>query len=74
MKKTVAPQTAVTRAARNLMTREGWSQKDLAHAMDMSVQTLSHRLNGYRRWTLDEVDRLALLGADLPLISEGMRL
>lgn len=65
-----AEQTAVTRAARNLMTARGWSQKDLAHALGFSVQTLSHRLNGYRRWTLEDVDRLALLGAELPLIGE----
>nr|WP_300339949.1 helix-turn-helix transcriptional regulator [Actinomyces sp.] len=70
MTKHVAPQVAVTRAARALMTERGWSQRDLAQALGMSVQTLSHRLNGYRRWTLDDVEALALLGARLPAFGE----
>lgn len=67
-----APQAATTRAARNLMARKGWNQSDLAYALDMKVSTLRDRLYGYRRWTLDDVDALALLGAEVPSISEAV--
>ncbi|WP_172193261.1 helix-turn-helix domain-containing protein [Actinomyces faecalis] len=65
-----APQAATTRAARNLMQERQWSQADLAHALDMMTSTLRGRLYGHRRWTLDDLDRLALLGAEVPAFGE----
>lgn len=72
MSKQTPPQAATSRAARNLMTAKGMSQADLAHALGLTVKTVSNRLNGYRRWTLDDVDALALLGAEVPRISEAV--
>lgn len=64
------PQAATTRAARNLMTEHGWSQADLAQALGISTAALRHRLYGNRRWTLDDLDSLAFLGAQVPAFGE----
>ena len=70
MRSRQTPQAATSRAARALMAERGWSQRDLARALGMSVKTLSNRLNGYRRWTLDDLDSLAFLGAQVPAFGE----
>ncbi|MDU1565471.1 MAG: helix-turn-helix transcriptional regulator [Actinomyces urogenitalis] len=52
------------------MTERGWFQADLARALGIPTSTLRGRLYGSRRWTLDDVEALALLGARLPAFGE----
>lgn len=59
-------QVSVSRAARRLMAEKAWTQRQLSEALDMKVSTLRDKIYGYRRWSLDDVDALALLGADVP--------
>lgn len=66
MKATATPQTATTRAARNLMTARGWKHKNLADALGMNTHTLRQRLYGHREWKLRDVEALGRLGAEVP--------
>ena len=51
------------------MTAAGLSQKALAPALDMTQGTLSRKLVGTRRWTLDDIDRLAAAGVPVSVTS-----
>lgn len=55
-------QTTVTRSVLNYMHREGITRIEMSERMGITQPTLSHKLNGTRRWTTDNLDTLFDLG------------
>ena len=68
----ITSQAAITREVTRYMTAEGLSQKALAPALDMTQGTLSRKLVGTRRWTLDDIDRLAAAGVPVSVTSTAL--
>lgn len=63
-------QTVTSRAVRQYMDREGLSVRAMAERLDMRPATFHNRLRLRRRWTPEDLDRLAALGVDLPAFGE----
>ena len=55
-------QQTVSRAVQEWMTSRGVTQETLALALGVRQQSLSSKLRGRRRWSLDDLDRLAAHG------------
>lgn len=55
-------QTTITRSVLNYMHRSGITRFEMSEQMGIAQPTLSHKLNGTRRWTLDNLDTLFDLG------------
>ena len=54
-------------------TRKAVPQKpDVARLIGVTQTSVSRRLRGEGRWTLDEIDLLILAGVDLPVTALGM--
>ena len=61
------PQTVISRAARQLMEREGYTQTDLARLLGLSQTRVSERFRGKTRWSIDDLSKLVELGALPPI-------
>lgn len=48
----------VTRTVRMLMALRGIDQRDLAKAIELDPTSVSRNFSGYRKWALEEVERL----------------
>lgn len=57
----------VSRAVRSYMAREGKNQGDIARYLGITQTSVSKRLRGAARWSLDDVDCLRLAGVSIPL-------
>lgn len=56
----------VSRAVRVFCSERGLSHADFARVMNMSSSGLYSKLNGSRRWTVDDLVVLADLGVNVP--------
>lgn len=57
----------VTREVTRYMRATGLSQAAMATAIGLRQPTLSKRINGALRWSLDDIDRLADAGVPIHL-------
>lgn len=60
-------QTIVSRIVRRYIADERLSISSLSRIMGISRPTLSARLSGATRWTLDDLDRLIQIGVPIGL-------
>lgn len=61
------PQIVITRAARQLMQRERYTQTDLARLLGLTQTNVSARLRGETRWSIDDLTKLVELQALPPI-------
>lgn len=60
-------QTIVTRAVKNYMKREKLSQSAMAALLETSQTSISRKLLNEARWTMEDLDRLTVLGVIDPV-------
>lgn len=60
-------QTIVTRAVKNYMKREKLSQSAMAALLEISQTSISRKLLNEVRWTMEDLDRLTVLGVIDPV-------
>lgn len=60
-------QMRVSRVVRDAKVVRGWTNADLAAVLRISSGAVNAKLNGVRRWTLDDVQRLYAVGVRIPL-------
>lgn len=60
-------QVLVSRVVRDAKVVHGWTNADLAAVLRVSSGSVNAKLNGVRRWTLDDVQRLSAVGVRIPL-------
>ena len=65
-------QERVTADVRAYMKDRRLNQTDVARLIGVTQTSVSRRLRGEGRWTLDEIDLLILAGVDLPVTALGM--
>lgn len=49
----------VTKVVRGLIALGGWTQRDLATAAGIDETTVSNKMSGKRRWSLEDIDALS---------------
>lgn len=62
-------QTIVSRAVKNYMKREKLTQLDIAALLETSQKAISRKLRNEARWTVNDLDRLTVLGVIEPVVA-----
>ena len=62
--------TVLKRTIVRYLTKQGMTRTDLAKKLDMPVSTLSSKLLGHRRFSLDDIDKLVSEGVIAPIFVE----
>lgn len=63
----MATQTIISRAVKSYMKREKLNQKALAALLESSQVAMSRKLRNVARWTMEDLDRLTVLGVITPI-------